>query len=82
MFSKLAVNRSPQHQPISFNKKKVVLPASVFNKDKDRSVSKQPKENRSLTPQHKMQLTIQSSRSKPLLIINKQKDRTEECHSK
>lgn len=54
MFSKLAVNRSPQHQPISFNKKKVILPASMFNKDKDKSISRQPKENRSLTPQHKM----------------------------
>lgn len=55
MFSRLASNRSPQHKAIDYGKKKVVLPASVFNKvDKDRSVSRQPKTNRSLTPEPKM----------------------------
>lgn len=71
MFSRLAISRSPTHQPINFNKKKVLLPASVFNKDKDRSASRQPRDNKSLTPQHKMELIIQSCRSKPLLVINK-----------
>ncbi len=75
MFSRLAPNRSPQHHPINFNKKKVLLPASVFNKlDNDRSISKQPRTNKSVTPQHKMELIIQPCKSKPLLLTNNLKD--------